>query len=195
MTTSERLSLARELHDGIAQDLVALGYSLDQLLAQENLSNATRASLRSSRLQVDDVMARVRKEIFDLRSAKNFSLATMLREYVQKNFGNFSLDLDIEEVSLSHNQSSEIFKVSEEILRNIRAHSRATHIVFRLLTLNNRVYLQVSDNGIGGINVKNDHWGLTGIKERISAIGGHITIENLADIYLDESGVRFTVVV
>ncbi len=33
MLTPERLDVARELHDGIAQDLVALGYSLDLLLA------------------------------------------------------------------------------------------------------------------------------------------------------------------
>jgi signal transduction histidine kinase len=36
--TPERLRIARELHDGIAQDLVGLGYGLDLVLAESELS-------------------------------------------------------------------------------------------------------------------------------------------------------------
>jgi signal transduction histidine kinase len=47
---TERTRLARELHDGLAQELAAFGYRLDQVIGDENLGNSNRASLRELRL-------------------------------------------------------------------------------------------------------------------------------------------------
>jgi NarL family two-component system sensor histidine kinase LiaS len=195
MTTTERLRLARELHDGIAQDLVGLGYSLDLLLAHENLNSSTRASIRSSRLQVDELMAKVRSEILDLRSSSQESFATKLQDFIQREYSDYSLDIEISEVDLDEVVSHELFRSVEEMLRNIRAHARATHIVVKLFTLNNRSYLEVSDNGIGGAALKENHHGIAGITERIQAIGGSVEIENISASSTSESGVRFTVIV
>jgi NarL family two-component system sensor histidine kinase LiaS len=195
MTTSERLRLARELHDGIAQDLVGLGYSLDLLLAHETLDAPSRASIRTSRLHVDELMAKVRREILNLRSAAEQSFAASLKVYVQREFSDYALELDISEVDLSEDQGSELFRAVEEMLRNIRAHARATHIAIKLFSLNNRSYLEVSDNGIGGAALKDNHHGLSGITERIQAIGGSVEIENINASSTSKSGVRFTVIV
>jgi signal transduction histidine kinase len=195
MTTSERLRLARELHDGIAQDLVGLGYSLDLLLAHESLDAPSRASIRTSRLHVDELMAKVRREILDLRSAPRQSFAARLKEYVQREYSDYLLDLDISEVDLSEDKGRELFRAVEEMLRNTRAHARATRIVIKLFSLNNRSYLEVSDNGIGGATLKENHHGISGITERIQAIGGTVEIENIANSSTSELGVRFTVIV
>jgi len=40
---TERTRLARELHDGLAQELAAFGYRLDQVIGDENLGNSNRA--------------------------------------------------------------------------------------------------------------------------------------------------------
>ncbi|MEY2951712.1 MAG: hypothetical protein RL622_789, partial [Actinomycetota bacterium] len=45
---NERVTLAQELHDGIAQDLVALGFSIDAVIASDITAEA-RSSLRSIR--------------------------------------------------------------------------------------------------------------------------------------------------
>ena len=193
MITSERLSLARELHDGIAQDLVALGYSLDLLLARADLHQETRSSLRSSRLQVDDLMAKVRKEIFQLRSTHKPDITTTLRAYLDDNFSDLEKEIEISEVEIEDEHADELLRVAQEILRNIGKHSRATRIVLKLFTLNNRTYLEVSDNGIGGVMVRENHWGIAGIRERITRLGGEVSIENLADHYPDETGVRFII--
>jgi NarL family two-component system sensor histidine kinase LiaS len=195
MTTSERLRLARELHDGIAQDLVGFGYSLDLLLAHESLDAPTRASIRTSRLHVDELMAKVRREILDLRSAPRQSFAARLKEYVQREYSDYLLDVDISEVDLSEDQGTELFRAVEEMLRNSRAHARATRIGIKLFSLNNRSYLEVSDNGIGGATLKENHHGISGITERIQAIGGTVEIENIANSSTSELGVRFTVIV
>lgn len=59
MTISEGQRIAQELHDGIAQELVGIGYSLDLLLAQEKESSDSRSELRTLRFTVTDLIEKV----------------------------------------------------------------------------------------------------------------------------------------
>ncbi len=192
MSTPERLDLARELHDGIAQDLVALGYSLDLLLASGDLSQNSRASIRGARLQVDELMSKVRAEIFDLRSQSQQSITTQLRSLISQDYSDFELDLQIEPASAPPAVGHEIISIAREILRNVRLHSRATRIGITLYPINNRLYLQICDNGIGGAIMKDGRWGMMGISERIAKLGGSIVIENNS---ATDSGVRITMLI
>ena len=189
MSTPERLDVARELHDGIAQDLVALGYSLDLLLATDSLPQSARSSIRESRLQVDELMRKVRSEIFNLRSQSQQSISTQLQSLISQEYSDFELELDIEPASAPPEVGHEIIAIAREILRNVRLHSRATRIGITLYPVNNRIYLQICDNGIGGAIMKDGRWGMTGISERIAKLGGSIVIENNSDTDL---GVRIT---
>ena len=189
MSTPERLDVARELHDGIAQDLVALGYSLDLLLATDGLPQSARSSIRESRLQVDELMRKVRSEIFNLRSQSQQSISTQLQSLISQEYSDFELELDIEPASAPPEVGHEIIAIAREILRNVRLHSRATRIGITLYPVNNRIYLQICDNGIGGAKMKDGRWGMTGISERIAKLGGSIVIENNSDTDL---GVRIT---
>ena len=189
MSTPERLDVARELHDGIAQDLVALGYSLDLLLATDGLPQNARSSIRESRLQVDELMRKVRSEIFNLRSQSQQSISTQLQSLISQEYSDFELELDIEPASAPPEVGHEIIAIAREILRNVRLHSRATRIGITLYPVNNRIYLQICDNGIGGAIMKDGRWGIMGISERIAKLGGSIVIENNSDTDL---GVRIT---
>ena len=190
MSTPERLDVARELHDGIAQDLVALGYSLDLLLATDGLPQSARSSIRESRLQVDELMRKVRSEIFNLRSQSQQSISTQLQSLISQEYSDFEFDLDIEPASAPPEVGHEIISIARELLRNVRLHSRATRIGITLYPVNNRIYLQICDNGIGGAIMKDGRWGMTGISERIAKLGGSIVIENNESADL---GVRITV--
>jgi two-component system, NarL family, sensor histidine kinase LiaS len=188
--TPERLDVARELHDGIAQDLVALGYSLDLLLATDELPQSARTSIRGARLQVDELMRKVRSEIFNLRKQSQLSLSAQLQSLIAQECSEFEVDLDIAEMSAPDEVGDEIISIAREILRNAKLHSRASRIGITSYPINNRIYLQISDNGIGGAIMKDGHWGMTGISERIAKLGGSIVIENNSDADL---GVRITV--
>ena len=190
MSTPERLDVARELHDGIAQDLVALGYSLDLLLATDGLPQSARSSIRESRLQVDKLMRKVRSEIYNLRSQSQQSISTQLQSLISQEYSDFELELDIEPASAPPEVGHEIISIAREILRNVRLHSRATRIGITLYPVNNRIYLQICDNGIGGAIMKDGRWGMTGISERIAKLGGSIVIDNNSGADL---GVRITV--
>jgi len=53
---SERTRLARELHDGLAQELAAFGYRLDQVIGDENLGSENRSTLRDLRLTLSAIL-------------------------------------------------------------------------------------------------------------------------------------------
>lgn len=190
MLTPERLDLARELHDGIAQDLVALGYSLDLLLSDGSLSKSTRIEIRQSRLQVDELMQKVRAEIYKLRIETHQTLKEELAKLLKTEFTDINVEFEYEEVNSSSEMIREITAIVRESLRNIRAHARATQVAIDVYPLNNRICLQICDDGIGGVNLKSKHWGIIGITERVKALGGSISIE---DGFSNKSGVRLTI--
>ena len=178
MPTAERIRIAQELHDGIAQDLVGIGYSLDLLLADDSLSHQARLDIRSTRFTVDGLIAKVREEILDLRRGTGRPFHAILRELTVEICSGFELTLNLEEIQVNAPTDVEYESIATEILRNCVQHSRATHIGINLYSVDNRICLEVIDNGIGGANVKDGHFGLTGLMERVHNLGGSITIDS-----------------
>jgi len=175
----ERIRIAQELHDGIAQDLVGIGYSLDLLLSEESLSNTARTEIRSTRFAVDALMSKVRTEILNLRNRSSTPLHTQLQKLANDLLKGCQVSLRLEEVPLTESSHSEFILIATEILRNCSTHSRATHIGINLYPVNNRTCLEVIDNGIGGAHVKDGHYGISGMIERVHALGGSFTLESI----------------
>ncbi|MFZ4107897.1 MAG: sensor histidine kinase [Candidatus Planktophila sp.] len=105
MSAHERVKLAQELHDGIAQDLVGLSYFIDSLVAQINTPDQLRGDLRQLRFNITELIERVRREIFQLRAAP------MQIDLTQKG-----------------DQQYELSRVFNELIRNIYEHSQASEI-------------------------------------------------------------------
>jgi len=103
-----RVTLAQELHDGIAQDLVGLGYSIDSLIAATQ-EMKSKDSLRTVRFTITELIEKVRQEIHQLRSAPD-----LLSENTQK-------DLHFE-----------LQRVVSEVLRNISEHSGASTVTIEI---------------------------------------------------------------
>ena len=107
MNPNERVRLAQDLHDGIAQDLVGLGYRIDALIAAIGTPNEIRLELRTLRFAMSDLVEKVRGEIFELRT----------------NSANADSPSPFE--STSRNGLEKIFA---ELLRNVETHSKATEL-------------------------------------------------------------------
>lgn len=162
--------IARKIHDGIAQDLVALGYSLDQALGAPELPISTRAELRSLRFGVTDLIEKVRREILSLRTT-----APDLSELAKQICGD---RLGVVEVQLEIVQSA--LPIVVELLRNATIHSGASLINLRTLQRDALTVIEISDNGTGSIELKSDRFGLTGVRELVSELSGEIEFINLA---------------
>ena len=101
--SNERVTLAQELHDGIAQDLVVLGFSIDHAISichEADLKN----SLREIRFTTTELIEKVRKQMHELRSSEPLIMPTG--------------QVDI---------MFETLRVVQEVLRNIDKHSGATY--------------------------------------------------------------------
>ncbi len=99
---NERVTLAQELHDGIAQDLVVLGFSIDRAISS-CLDVELKDSLRQIRFTTTELIEKVRTQMHELRSSEpllvpNGQVDTMF----------------------------ETLRVVQEMLRNIEKHSGAT---------------------------------------------------------------------
>jgi NarL family two-component system sensor histidine kinase LiaS len=99
-----RVILAQELHDGLAQDLIGLGYSIDSLIATTR-EVKTKESLRALRFTITELIEKVRQEIHQLRSVS-----------------------DLLEDNTQLDQHFELLRVVSEILRNVSHHSGASNL-------------------------------------------------------------------
>lgn len=179
MSNSARIELARDLHDGIAQDLVALGYELDLLLGATESTVESRREIRSLRFKVDDLISKVRREMYALRDLKVTSFQDELKELIAEICGDLEVTQTISQFSIPSSYQSELKAIATELLRNARVHSGASHIEVLLKGVENRTYLEVSDNGVGGAQVNTSglgRLGLVGVKERVEQLHGQMQI-------------------
>ena len=178
MANAERIRLAQQLHDGIAQDLVGVGYSLDLLLAAAQTPIETRIQLRTLRFTIADMVEKVRQEMFQLRHPVGLTLSQQIEHEASSTCKDLILSLLITEVSLAADSEPayEIMKISTELLRNITSHSHATSVAVSFSENNNVISLEVSDNGSGGAGVRTSRHGLAGIQERAEHIGATFVI-------------------
>jgi signal transduction histidine kinase len=186
-----RLELARDLHDGIAQDLVALGYELDLLLGATESTVESRREIRGLRFKVDGLISKVRHEMYALRDPKVVTFQDALSQLIHEICGDLQVTASISHFSIPNSYQTELKAIATELLRNAKFHSRASHIEVLLRGVENRTYLEVSDNGVGGAQVNTSglgRLGLMGVKERVEQLHGQL------EIISTENGTRIKVV-
>jgi signal transduction histidine kinase len=86
---------------------------------------------------------------------------------------------DLQEVSLGHELSTAIFRIFQELLKNIELHAGATQVSVAFLKKQDRIIMEVEDNGVGiaGELINNPKsYGLSSIRERVFAWGGTVEI-------------------
>ncbi len=179
MSNPARIELARDLHDGIAQDLVALGYELDLLLGAAESTVQSRREIRGLRFKVDELISKVRREMYALRDPQVTSFQEELKQLIEEICGDLRVTQAINDIAIPSSYQSELKAIATELLRNAKFHSGASHIEVLLKGVENRTYLEVSDNGVGGAQVNTSHlerFGLVGVKERVEKLHGHLEI-------------------
>lgn len=153
LQSSTRIDLARDLHDSLAQDLVAIGFQLDLFISQ--LPNKYQATGRDIRFGITEATKRVRKELFSLRDKES-----EYQEQLKKRAGSLSLTLIGDISKLSEPKK----RIIDELVRNAASHSKG-----HLITVG------VSEELI---TVSDDGQGLFGVAETVAQLGGKLKVNS-----------------
>ena len=178
MTQRERIKIAQELHDGIAQDLVGLSYSLDLLLAAPDTPSVTRIELRTILFKVSTLIESVRSEIFNLRAQELISFEYSLRSLVLELKSDVELKIVRDDCVLSSHIEEELLAISRELLRNSIKHSGASVIEISIEKSDTGINYTYRDNGKGMNENQRKGFGILGIQERCASIDGTLTMSS-----------------
>ncbi|HUW87633.1 MAG TPA: histidine kinase [Candidatus Paceibacterota bacterium] len=180
MTITERHRIALELHDGIAQDLVGIGYALDLLLAQEDSNAEARISIRTLRFTVTDLVEKVRREIYLLREGNDLDLNDRLRAAAEQICPSHEIYYSLDQFPTPTNleRAEQIERIATEALRNISAHAQAKRVWISLICNNGLAELIIADDGVGGLEERENHYGFSGIRERAINLEGDLDFKS-----------------
>jgi signal transduction histidine kinase len=182
----ERSRIAREMHDGLAQVLGYMGLEMQTLeaLARQGNQDLLLDELQRARENIALTQADVRENILSLRTtlAGEAGLVAALEEYVDE-FGvqtgietRFVCDCD-GTPSLSPMAETQLVRITQEALSNVRKHAQATQVQVRLSHSENLLCVTITDNGIGVTDPpERGHFGLITMRERAESAGGSLTI-------------------
>jgi signal transduction histidine kinase len=194
---TERARLARELHDGTAQELAALmtlaAVAGRQLEAGADSRDAARATLDRLRLRAEEAYQGVRRASHALRPAMldDFGLAAALSRYTEEYQEATGIEVlrSVDEVgAIGSDVELALFRVAQECLENVRKHSGSPTARLTLSRSDGQVILSVRDSGPGGQPARalsssqngDAGSGLAGMRERVQAVGGKLILTDLA---------------
>jgi len=182
-TTEERRRLAREIHDGVAQELASLGYMIDDLAATPG-SEAIHDGLMETRAETTRIVTELRLSIFDLRSevTAGASLNVALSEYVRSLIPGLGIDihLSLNETSqrLRIETEAELLRIAQEALTNSRKHANAENIWITSRVEPPAFDLIIEDDGRGLGSARKDSYGVDIMKERADRIGATLRLDD-----------------
>jgi signal transduction histidine kinase len=183
-TNEERQRLAREIHDGVAQELVMVGYGIDNALATlPDDAKETADDLRSLRVEVTRVIQELRLSLFELRSEvdRHGGLGAALAEYA-RTVGTSAglrvhLSLDESTTRLPSAIEAELLRIGQEAITNARKHAGASNLWVTCEVDPPYARVEVSDDGQGIADQRPDgRYGLAIMAERAERIRGRLEI-------------------
>lgn len=185
-TADERRRLAREIHDGIAQEVASLGYIVDELVATSD-NEAQREGLRSLRTELTRVVSELRLSIFDLRSevSAHTGVSAALSEYVRlvgtKAGMTVHMSLNEAPQRLRIEVETEMLRIAQEAVTNARRHSGAKNLWVTLAVDPPHATLTVTDDGHGLGPARSDSYGMKIMRERAQRIGADLMIASRSE--------------
>ncbi|WP_224279529.1 sensor histidine kinase [Nocardioides lacusdianchii] len=179
-TSEERNRIAREMHDGVAQEIVGLGYIVDEIASVSD-DEQTRELASELRSEITRLVSEIRFSIFDLRhDVTDGRLAASLADYAREvsHATGLRVHLSLAESGppLPPRAATEVLRVAQEAIANVRKHSRARNLWVTLESDGSNLDLTVEDDGVGNAGPRDHHWGLQTMRERAANVGAQLAV-------------------
>jgi signal transduction histidine kinase len=171
---NERTRIAKELHDGIVQDLTVLKMNLSEV---------------NEKIELEAKLTKITKELRELSyqmmpiSLKELGLIPALEDLFERSFTNNGITFDFEaflmEERLDEKIEVNIYRICQELINNTLKHAKATEVNIVLRKKDKLLSLIFEDNGQGfDVSTAKSGIGLTSLKSRLEAIHGEIEYDS-----------------
>ncbi len=179
-----RKSLARELHDEIGQNITAIQIQ-SQLVKR---TGGTEQTLEAAR-QINDLARRIhhstrqllrqlRPPVLDEMTFDD-ALHHLVNEFAFAERGIVCrFDYKLAQPPQNETLVFTLYRLLQELLNNVCKHASATEVLIVLKAQNGSLLLEVRDNGVGIPAQKRSGFGIQGMRERVSALGGELVLES-----------------
>ena len=183
----ERRRIARDLHDGVAQEALAISFAVRRVRdmvsepeAQEELD------------QMGSLIDRIIDDLHDMAvtlrpsTLDHFGLASALRTraaVLEKTYGaEIVVEGALEHERFDSSYETQVYRICQEALLNACKYSRSERIFVRLAEIDGRVRVEIVDHGVGfdtvNPRVHGSGCGLPGMRERAHLIGADFHVES-----------------
>jgi signal transduction histidine kinase len=182
----ERQRLARELHDGLGQSLIALKLKLESVEV-EDVKNQKK--LEDLRKLFNKTIDEIRRISYDLMPAglNEFGIVNAMQRLCNEIEDHtnikidFEADKNIEKTNLSEKCSMYLYRITQESINNSVKHAEASVISVNILKIENFIVLSIADNG-KGFKFEATHKyvgnGIYNMRERVNMLGGTFEVNS-----------------
>ena len=181
----ERKRIAREIHDELGQNLLALRLDVSALHARtgdrhpmlRERATAALDYIDTTMKSIRSIMNNLRPPVLDLGLPA--AIEWQVGQFERRSGVPCELLMNDEGQEVPEAQATAVFRILQESLNNIGRHARATHVRIELRVDERQLLFSIRDNGVGmypGDRRKTRSFGLIGIQERITALGGELHI-------------------
>jgi signal transduction histidine kinase len=186
----ERLKIARDLHDTLAHSMMAM---LSEVRLLRKLQVHDPDSLPEELARAEAVahegLNEARTAITQMRvnAVRDTGLGAALKKaferFIDRTGVRGEFNADPEAGSFGDERAETLFRMAEEVLRNVERHAMATRAVVSLSTLDaTQLMLRIEDDGVGfdtGVS-RQGHYGIVGMREQAQLIGAELVIDSAA---------------
>jgi signal transduction histidine kinase len=173
----DRRRMARDLHDGLAQELAYISRNLDSATGED-----PEDAMRRLRPAVERAQVELRSAISALAPPGGHAVGAALAQAASQTAERFRIGLDLDivpDVRLSPTRAEALIRVACEAITNAAKHSGAGRVTLRLERDGSLVRMQVADRGCGfDTSVPGAGFGLVSMRERIRSVGGELHIRS-----------------
>ncbi|MFI7609830.1 histidine kinase [Nonomuraea terrae] len=183
----ERNRMAGEIHDTVAQDLVALIGQIDAA-DRAGHDDARRRHLGRAGELARRGLSEVRRSVRALRpepledARLPEAIGDMARSWADAAGVELRMEVTGTPVALSQDVEAALFRVAQEALANVAKHAAATRTGLTLSYTDDLVLLDIRDDGTGFVpQTPSDGFGLDSMRQRVRSVGGTLEIESARD--------------
>ena len=190
MQDEERRRIAREIHDGLGQELAAAKMILDGIIAKDSSPSIRQASLETSQL-IDRAIQQVRtiSHLLHPPLLDEVGLVSALRWFLEglSERSGINVVLDVQPAELGRLRSeleTAIFRIVQEALTNMFRHSGARNGSVTLIGKDDAIAVTVRDDGKGieepviQLRPESVGVGIGGMRQRVTELGGTLRLAN-----------------